>query len=291
MNEIYKIIDNTTKNELCFPKSHDDIIELLHQYIEKKQFPNILFYGDKMVGKKTILLYYLKKLFNEEKIDDLKRRIKKNEIIYYDCNQHKNQGIQFIRDNIIHYAKQINNFNNNYSNFKCIILNNADKLSQDSQYCLRRVIEIYSKYTRFYFITTNINKIVEPIISRFFVQYIPNPIINHKLINFNDIHKDNYSIELNNVINTTIQNTIDKLFIDNINLNNDNILEIVKKITKYSVSSLDIYNYIINNILDKNSNKENINKFKINYYTKCSTIKDETLLLIYLISQYKLLFT
>ena len=57
--------------------------------------------------------------------------------------------------------------------FKIIVLQNADKLTIDAQSALRRSIEIYSHNTRFFIIVENIQKIMNPILSRFCEIYIP----------------------------------------------------------------------------------------------------------------------
>jgi hypothetical protein len=52
-------------------------------------------------------------------------------------------------------------------------LYDADNLTIDAQYSLRRCIEIYSKNTRFFIITAYKDKLLNPICSRFIQLYIP----------------------------------------------------------------------------------------------------------------------
>ena len=73
------------------------------------------------------------------------------------------KGIKIIRDDIKEFAKQ----NTNLVNFKSIVLYDADNLTIDAQYSLRRCIEIYSKTTRFFIVTENKDKLISPICSRF----------------------------------------------------------------------------------------------------------------------------
>jgi len=74
-----------------------------------------------------------------------------------------------IRDDIKEFAKQ----NTNNVMFKSIILYDADNLTIDAQYSLRRCIEIYSKNSRFFIVTAYKDKLLGPICSRFIQLYIP----------------------------------------------------------------------------------------------------------------------
>jgi replication factor C subunit 2/4 len=64
------------------------------------------------------------------------------------------------------YAKQAVKYIKNAPSWKIIILDEADTMTADSQFALRRIMEQYSKITRFCIICNYHNKIIEPIISR-----------------------------------------------------------------------------------------------------------------------------
>lgn len=81
-----------------------------------------------------------------------------------------NKGIKTIRDSISSFVK----FQNpNHIKFKAVLLYDAEYMTIDSQYSLRRTIEVYSKNTRFFIITKNKDKLLNPIQSRFIHHYIP----------------------------------------------------------------------------------------------------------------------
>ncbi len=64
------------------------------------------------------------------------------------------------------YAKKSINYNDDIPPWKIIILDEADTMTSDSQFALRRIMEEYSKITRFCIICNYHDKIIEPIISR-----------------------------------------------------------------------------------------------------------------------------
>ena len=60
---------------------------------------------------------------------------------------------------------------------------NADNLTMDAQSALRRCIELFSHNTRFFIIVENKYKLLKPILSRFCEIYVPEPMIDGKIIN------------------------------------------------------------------------------------------------------------
>tara|TARA_B100000963_G_C22635973_1_gene677631 strand:+ start:66 stop:872 length:807 start_codon:yes stop_codon:yes gene_type:complete len=144
-------------------KHHAFIYDKLNTFINTGKIPHLLFFGNNGTGKRTLLNYLIDKVY--ENIEN------KNEyIIQINCCQFK--GIKYIREDLKFFGKkQIHNHKNKV--FKSIILYNADFLTIDAQSSLRRLIEIYSKNTRFFMITNNKNKIIRPILSRFCLIYVP----------------------------------------------------------------------------------------------------------------------
>ena len=88
--------------------------------------------------------------------------------MYIHCSICK--GIKVIRDDIKDFAKQ----QIHQVPFKSIIIYDAELLTIDAQYSLRRCIEVYSKNTRFFIVTHNKDKLINPICSRFVQVYHPN---------------------------------------------------------------------------------------------------------------------
>ena len=156
---------------------HSKIKEKLCQIVENKKIPHIIFHGPSGSGKRTLLQYFIKKIY-----DDCNDKIRQY-VMYVNCAHSK--GIRFIRDQLKFFAKT-NIQNKKGFFFKSIILFNAEKLTIDAQSALRRCIEKFSHTTRFFIIVEHKNKLLKPIQSRFCSIYVPRPIINGYSINLHD---------------------------------------------------------------------------------------------------------
>ena len=134
---------------------HDDIYAKLTTYHTRNNVPNILFHGPPGSGKKHILAWFMRLLYEG----------KQDNVMTVNC---AGKGIKFIRENVKLFAKTKVN-----AMFKSILLLNADKLTSDAQSALRRCIEQFSTNTRFFMVTSNKYRILKPILSRFCEVYVP----------------------------------------------------------------------------------------------------------------------
>ena len=128
---------------------------------------------------------------------------KKQYTMYVDCAHGK--GIRFIRNELKFFAKT-NIHNKNGRFFKSVILLNANKLTIDAQSALRRCIELFSHTTRFFIIVSDTNKLLNPILSRFCIIYIPLPSIGKKRFCFYDKKKNLIQDNRNNWLFKTMKN-------------------------------------------------------------------------------------
>ena len=129
------------------------MLQKLRDLYDNNSLPNLLLYGNNLVGKKTLLeelLIYIYK--SNENIE--------NNTLILNCSLGKG-NIKYIRENLRFFANTITH--KNITNFKSIILLNADSLTLDAQSALRRSIEIYN-HTKFFIVTANKSKIIKPIL-------------------------------------------------------------------------------------------------------------------------------
>jgi len=156
---------------------HTDIQEKLKYFIEIKKIPNIIFHGVSGCGKRTLVKLFIQDIYNHNKESI------KNYVMEVNCAHGK--GIRFIREELKLFARTNINVKDGET-FKTIVLSNADKLTIDAQSALRRCIELFSHSTRFFIIVEDKYKLLKPILSRFCEIFVPEPIINHKVVN---LHK------------------------------------------------------------------------------------------------------
>jgi len=204
---------------------HNNIKERLNYFLEIKKIPHIIFHGPSGSGKRTLVYYFLDKIYNNDKF------LKQNYIMFVNCAQGK--GIKFIREDLKFFAKTHINYQNG-DVFKTIILSNADKLTIDAQSALRRCIELFSHTTRFFIIVEDKYKLLKPILSRFAEIYVPYPYIDNNYINL-------YQYNLDNIKNANIS-YIKKSLLSIIDIKN--LYSITKKFYDKGITGLDLINYI-----------------------------------------------
>jgi replication factor C subunit 2/4 len=136
--------------------SQINITSILKKTLETKNIPHLIFYGPSGCGKTSTILALVKDLFGKEYCAD---RI-------IELNASDERGINIVREKIKMYAKQSVKLRPDLPPWKIIILDEADTMTTDSQFALRRIMEEYSRVTRFCIICNYHNKIIDPLISR-----------------------------------------------------------------------------------------------------------------------------
>jgi replication factor C subunit 2/4 len=173
--------------------SQEEIVLTLKKCIEIKNIPHLLFFGPSGCGKTSAILALARELFGEKYWHD---RV-------IELNASDERGIKVVREKIKRYAQTSIIENPDMPSWKIIILDEADNMTSDSQFALRKIMEDYSKVTRFCIICNYHNKIIVPIISRCSIyRFKPIPIINikNRLKNICDVESIHCSDENINII-------------------------------------------------------------------------------------------
>ena len=141
----------------------NEIIKTLTDCIQNSlALPHCLFYGPPGTGKTTTALAISLELFGPKYF---KERV-------LELNASDERGIKVVREKIKTFAKKkISQIKEKDYNYKCppykiIILDEADAMTDESQFALRRIIEENSVSTRFFLICNYVARINQPIISR-----------------------------------------------------------------------------------------------------------------------------
>ncbi len=151
----------------------EKVCERVRAFLKRKTLPNLLLFGERGVGKTSLVFAIARELFGDFWRENLLR------VECSDFNEHRREYIErdayfskFYNDRksaveifkraIREYAglKPIN------ANFRIIFFNNADLLPADIQQSLRRTMERFNKTCRFIFSTTKPSAILPAIRSR-----------------------------------------------------------------------------------------------------------------------------
>jgi replication factor C subunit 3/5 len=143
--------------------SHQDIITTLGNLITHRKLPHLIFYGPPGTGKTTTILACANKMYGP----DYKSMI-------LELNGSDERGINVVREQIKEFSSSqfmMRTFmgasdGSDGSALKLVILDEADSMTYDAQFALRRVIENYSGNTRFCLICNYLTKIIPALQSR-----------------------------------------------------------------------------------------------------------------------------
>jgi replication factor C subunit 3/5 len=132
--------------------SHDQNIETIKKLLINGSLPHLLFHGLSGTGKTSTILALAKEIYG----NNIRLMVMK-------LDASDDRGINSVREDIKGFAEKTNMFQ---KGVKLIILDEADSMTFDAQFALRRIIEKYSTTVRFCLICNYENKIIPAIRSR-----------------------------------------------------------------------------------------------------------------------------
>jgi len=150
MNREIPLIEKYRPSKLEDIKNQEDIKNIFIDMVNNRNIPHMVFYGSAGTGKTSSAIAICKQLYKDAYNDNV-----------LELNASDERGIRIVREKIKTFSQKSADID-----FKIIILDEADAMTNDSQFALRRIIEKYSSNTRFILICNYINKIITPLLSR-----------------------------------------------------------------------------------------------------------------------------
>jgi DNA polymerase III delta prime subunit len=129
-------VEKYRPNKLSDLIAHEDIIRIIDKLIDSNNLPHLLLYGPPGTGKTSTIVAAAKKMYGPKKYSSMTLEL----------NASDSRGIDVVRNEIKEFAGTKNLFASASSaSVKLIILDEADAMTSDAQFALRRVIEKYAK--------------------------------------------------------------------------------------------------------------------------------------------------
>jgi replication factor C subunit 3/5 len=132
--------------------SHAQNIETIKKLLIGCSLPHLLFHGSSGTGKTSTIMALAKEIYG----NNIRLMVMK-------LDASDDRGINSVREDIKGFAEKSNMFQ---KGVRLIILDEADSMTFDAQFALRRIIEKYSATIRFCLICNYENKIIPAIRSR-----------------------------------------------------------------------------------------------------------------------------
>lgn len=217
-------------------KHNKDFLSLIHyklgyklyNIISNNNHPNLLIHGVNGSGKTLLIKTVLNDLFNINKYT--KKELLTENINYERSDYHYYFDLKLVNNDLkfINFIKDIVKSYNYYTNkYNYIILDNFEYLSNLNQDRLRVIFEKSLNTSKIIIITSKLNKINNPLLSRFINIRIPLHNLTDKYIYFKDLLNKNYYV-----------------------ISDDILFEILKKHSDLNYNFINILSYLKNNIIN-----------------------------------------
>ncbi|XP_025798981.1 replication factor C subunit 3 isoform X1 [Panicum hallii] len=135
--------------------AHRDIVDTIDRLTNENRLPHLLLYGPPGTGKTSTILAVARKLYGSQYSN-----------MILELNASDERGIDVVRQQIQDFAGARSLSFGARPSVKLVLLDEADAMTKDAQFALRRVIEKYTRSTRFALICNHVNKIIPALQSR-----------------------------------------------------------------------------------------------------------------------------
>ncbi|KAL3233149.1 Replication factor C subunit 3 [Nakaseomyces bracarensis] len=150
--------DNLPWVEKYRPQTLDDVygqtevVTTVRKFVQEGKLPHLLFYGPPGTGKTSTIVALAREIYGKNYAN-----------MVLELNASDDRGIDVVRNQIKDFASTKQIFSRG---FKLIILDEADAMTNAAQNALRRIIEKYTKNTRFCILANYSHKITPALLSR-----------------------------------------------------------------------------------------------------------------------------
>lgn len=134
-----------------------EVVKSLQNFLRLKDIPNMILYGPTGTGKTALVHILLKSIYPNNVQDKV-----------LELNASDDRGIKTVRNVIKKFASLSlsSHSADDELPLRIVFLDEADSMTLDSQYALRRILEDHSKTTRFILTCNYLNRLIEPLVSR-----------------------------------------------------------------------------------------------------------------------------
>ncbi|KAK9845912.1 hypothetical protein WJX81_005806 [Elliptochloris bilobata] len=132
--------------------AHKEIVDTIKRLVKENRLPHVLFYGPPGTGKTSTILAVARQLYGNAVSN-----------MVLELNASDDRGINIVRQQVVDFASTRTIFS---KQFKLVVLDECDAMTKDAQFALRRVIEKYTRNTRFCLICNYVSKIIPALQSR-----------------------------------------------------------------------------------------------------------------------------
>lgn len=129
-----------------------ETVQTIRKFAREGRIPHLLFYGPPGSGKTSTIIALAREMYGKNY---------RNMVL--ELNASDDRGIDVVRNQIKNFASTRQIFS---SGFKLIILDEADAMTSTAQNALRRIIEKYTKNTRFCILANYAHKLNPALMSR-----------------------------------------------------------------------------------------------------------------------------